>query len=355
MTLKEMPLWLHSTLCIAGLALGVALHLAWHPLRRHFSDAYDFVRTRRLPLWITFAALALNEWLAPDASLSGAGNALHDFSVWPGGWITLLKASALDAVVLLHQAIPIMPLAVLLPLWMVGLTVQMMRYPYRYQKEKLHAPQKIILLFLAALSLVWSVVFCFTRGGQGQDVLDAVMQPATLFFSSLATAGYQVWLARLVIQWADPSDEETSARDECFARWQNVLWLGGFNAVWLALKVWIGPSASWLSWSLLLEVLFVFAPLPVAIAAGRGSLAKAGGLALRTLWRGGLPLLAWAVTAVALLALGRYAVETSLPYGRPVTLSVHVLVTGMLHAWLLPTAMLLLYRRAFPSQDQPAY
>lgn len=355
MTIKEVPLWLHSTLCIAGLAVAVALHLAWHPLRRHFSDAYDFMRMRRLPLCIMIAALALDQWFAQDAVFADDGFAGDNFFEWPGAWIVLLKASALDAVTLLHQAIPIMPLAVLLPVWVVMLTVQMMRFPYRYQNEKLRPSQRIVLLCLSALTIVWSVVYCFTHGGHGQEALDKVMEPASLFFGSLATAGYQVWLARLVIQWADPRDEELSARDECFARWQNVVWLGGFNAVWSALKSWIDPAGPWLPWSLLVEVLFVFAPLPVAIAAGRGSLADAGGLALRTLWRGGLPLLAWAITAVAMLALGRYAVVTSLSSAGGVPLLVHPLVTGMLHAWLLPAAMLLLYRRAFSSQDQAAY
>lgn len=354
MTLKEMPLWLHSTLCIAGLAVAVALHLAWHPLRRHFSDGYDFMRTRRLPLWIMLAALALVDRSMPDGLIDDGGLLAGDFLAWQGVWIVRLKDAAMEAVMLLHQAIPPMPLAVLLPVWVIMLTVQVMRYPYRYQKEKLKPEHRIVLLVLSALTLVWSVVFCFTRGGQGHDVRDAVMQPATLFFGSLATAAYQVWLARLVIQWAEPREEETSARDECFARWQNVLWLGGFNAVWTAFRFWIGPDATWQSWSLLVEVLFVFAPLPVAVAERRGSLMEVGGRALRTLWGGGVPLLGWGITAVALLALGKYAADTSWSFGQGVAWVIRPLVTGMLHAWLLPAAMLMLYRRGFPSQDQPA-
>ena len=245
-----------------------------------------------------------------------------------------------------------MPLAVMLPVWVIMLTVLMIRYPYRFQKEKLRPEQRIVLLCLSALTMVWSVVFCFTHGRQGE--LDAVMRSATLFVGALATAAFQVWLARMVIQWAEPREDETGARDECFARWQNVAWLGGFNAAWWSLELWIGPDAAWLPWSSLVEVLFVFAPLPVAVAAQRGSFAEVGGLALRALWRGWLPLLGWAITAMALLALGRYAVGMSLLFGKGVGLVVLPLVTGMLHAWLLPTAMLLLYRRGFPSQDQPA-
>lgn len=349
MTLNEIPPWLQSALCVAGLALGVSLHLAWHPLRRHFSDGYDFMRTRRLPLWITIVTLALEGWRSTDeVALMPA------FLDWPGMWVPWLKESVLETVTLLHEAVPPLPLAVLLPVWVIILTVQMMRFPYRYQKGKLRADQRLLLLGLSALTLVWSAIYVSTRGGQGTDGLEMVMQPATLLFGALGSAAYQVWLARVVIQWAHPRAEEVRARDECLARWQNVLWLGVFHALWSALRGWIGPDAGWLMWSSLVEVLFVFAALPIAVAEGKGSLMEVGGRALRAMWRGWLPLLGWMVTAVVLLALGRYAVETSAAFGAGVALVMRPLVIGLLHAWLLPSAMLMLYRRGFPSQDQPS-
>ncbi len=349
MTPNEMPLWLRPTLCIAGVAVAVGVLLTVHPLRRHFSDAYDFMRTRRLPLGITLAALALQ-----GGGADGGWERAADFFDWTGMWVPLLKASTLDAAVLLHQAIPSLPLAVFLPVWFITLTVRVMRFPYRYQKEKLQPEQRAVLLTMCALTLVWAVVFCLTHGRQGRSEVAVVMAPATLLFGALATAVYQTWLARLVIQWAQPNGEETSARDACFARWQNVLWLGAFNAGWSALRLWVEEDARWLPWSLLVEALFIFAPLPVAVAAERGALGQIGASASRMLWRGALPLAAWAVTAVALLALGRYAVAMSGSFGGNVAFVVRPLVMGMLHAWLLPAAMLLLYRRGFPSQDQPA-
>lgn len=345
-----MPPWLHPTLCIAGLAAGVALHLAWHPLRRHFSDAYQFMAASPRPLAAAIAVLLLHG--APEARL---GLAHGTFAAWQDAVAPVLRVAAVDAAVLLHQAVPPLPQALLLPLWLWMLTVRLMRHPYRFQKERLRVDQQTLLVALSSLAAVWAAVFLTTPRGAGEATfLGPVMEPLTLFFSAMAAAVCQVWLARLVIQWAEPADQaRTSAGGECMARWRSILWLGSFSALWSGYRDWIGPGAAWVPWSIMVEVLLVFAPLPVAVAARRGTPAQAGGLALRMILRGGAPLLAWGITAMVLLALGRHAVETSAVLGAAAATLVHGLVTGVLSMWLLPAAMLLLYRRGFPSQDQP--
>lgn len=334
--------------------LAVGFFVIWHPLRRHLSDAFDFLLTRRLPLWVTLLALGLEEWLGGKGRLTIEMSALMNAGSSAERAATalpVLKVLAMDAAVLLHQAIPSVPLAVLLPVWMVMATVGLHRYPYRYQREKLRTDQRTVLVVISALAVVWSGVWVFSRGAAPRAELEVVMQPLTLIFSSLATAAYQVWLARSVVQWAEPRAGEMSARDETIARWQNVLWLGAFNAAWTAVRLWMGGDAAWLPWSVLVEVLVVFAPLPVAVASERGSLAQAGGRALRMLWGGWWRLLVWIVTAVVLLALAEWSVEMSATINGPVARVVRVLVTGLVQAWLVPAALLMLYRRGFPSKD----
>lgn len=398
----------NSVIVMALLTFGALLLAARHPLRRELSESFDFLVTRRLPLWITVLALGLEMlWgngtrdpaesagkLAMPAALSGVADArvnarpLVDALLAKAGHPStnaaletgdealqavagpVAKSLTLRALSLLHGAIRPLPLAVLLPVWLVMATVSIGRYPYRYQRERLCPEQRTMLWVASVLTMVWSGVylFSFSRTPVTRAELEAVMQPATVLVAAMAAAAYQVWLARSVIQWAEPTREQMSARDETIARWQNVLWLAAFNGAWTALWLWMdGADADWLSWSVLAEILFAFGPLPVAIAVAdrRATLATAGGAALRMLWRSWVRLLAWTFTAVLFLAVGEMAVELSGDWdanaalhlggradiGHTLQMVTGILLRGLLHAWLVPAAMLVVWRTAAARQE----
>lgn len=359
MTLKELPLWLHTVLCIGGLALGVALHLKWHPLRRHLSDGFDFLRTHRLPLWIIGAGILAHELVAPD-EYSGANGLIHgDYNDLLQDFTMLGKHAASRVIILFHHAFPPWPLSLLLPVWTVLLAVELMRFPYRYQAGRVRAEQGMALILLCVASIAWAGVGLFRFGNPWQGPGEVVWHTVHAFFVSLAAGAFQVWLARFLIRWAIPASGDDEAEDtrtamqECLARWRNILWLGAFNAVWLGLWSWQETVNAWVPWILLIEMLFVFGALPLAVAVGTGSFLEAGSQAMRAIWRSCIPLAGFVATAVVLFGLAEYSVAAigslavAPTWTQPARIVATVLTLSVLQSWLLPSAMLLLYRTGF--------
>lgn len=361
MFFKEIPLWLYLALCIAGLGVAMALHLALHPLRRHFSDGMDFLRTHRLPLVVIVTANFFSSWLRPP----GAARPLAaDESWWDqGGWLVFLKEAATAVVLLFHQALPPWPAALLLPVWTVTAAVCLLRFPFRYQSAKPRMEQRLGLAVLAVLSLAWSAGRVFTLADPSSPwSLHVGMLAADALFMGLAVAAFQVWLARLVIDWADPSPDRRfgdapGAMHECIRRWLPVLGLGVFNTVAMTFLEWSESQDRWQRWSLVVEFLLLFAALPAAIALTGGSFITAGGQALRAWLRRILPLIGFAISAAAMLWLAESAIgrldETfaSWPLDSRFALGLRALVLGLMQSWLAATGILILYRGGFRDTD----
>lgn len=345
------------------LAVACALHFMWHPLKSFFSDALDFLRTHKLPLGIALLAGLLNGGVFTSGDALKMGWVSGDFSTLNRDAFHLVRAGVQDSMVLLHRAFPPMPLLLLLPIWIVMLTVEVIRYPFRYGKSKIRAEEQTALIALCVLSMTWAMVFLTTRWMARKAELDVALSVGQFFFSALGAAGYQVWLARLVMEWASPRTEVSETEDgrtaqhEVFARWHGVLWLGGFNMVWMGFLRWVNDHDPLGSWIVLFELLFFFGPMPVAIAEGRGTFWQAGAGAVRCLWRCGLALISWALTAVLVLGLTRYAgvvLQSQFAEAKMKWLPVLLgsVSSALLSTWLLVTAMLVLYRQGFPSQDR---
>jgi hypothetical protein len=357
---------LSSALSLVVLASAFALHFKWHPLRAHFSDSLDCLRTNRQPLWICLLAILLNQWSGQGIEVPEIRWIRGDFSTVNEDVMALIQAGFQEAVLLFHQALPPMPLSLLLPAWLVMLTVGVIRYPFRYGSQAVKKEERLLLMILSILSVIWTVVYFATRWLIRTEQLESGLSVAGFAFSALSLAGYQVWLACLVIEWVRPTsgisgDADTkTAVQEVFARWRNVLWLGGFNAVWIGFASWMRAHDPLWAWAFFYEMLLFFAPLPVAIASSRGDFLHVGGFALRGLWRCWLPLLGWVLTAVVVLCMARYALEVFRmqfefgPYGAGVAV-VSALLTSFLHTWLLVSAMLVLYRNGFQQQDRDLY
>ncbi len=343
--LKELPPWLLTVLCFGGVVLGVWLHLAWHPLRRHFSDAVDFLRIQRLPLVIMLAAMGAHQ-LAGARTEDGMGA------------LGVMRVAVEKIALLFHQPFAPWPVALLLPVWAVMLAVRLMRHPYRYQDARLRMEEKGILIALAVLSLAWSVMSLLAMRGADDEAPDMLATTARLVFGSIAAGGFQVWLCRLVIQWErptdpDPATDTRTALDECFARWRSVLLLALFSVLWSALLAWQAESRRLLPWSLLMEFLLVFSPLPLAVAVTRGSFIAAGGAALRALWRCGASMIGFTLTATVMIALGHFMVAAISSFLPAADMMARVIILGALQGWLLITALLLLYRGGFRDTDAP--
>ena len=243
------------------------------------------------------------------------------------------------------------------------LTVEVIRYPFRYGKLKIRSEEQTALIALCVLSITWAMIFLTTRWMAREPELDVALSVAQFAFCALGTAGYQVWLARLVMEWATPRGEVSEAEDgrtaqhEVFARWHGVLWLGAFNMVWMGFVRWMNDHDPLSSWLVLFEMLFFFGPLPVAIAAGRGTFWQTGAGAVRCLWRCGFAMVSWALTAVLVLGLTRYVgvvLQSQFAGGKMAWLPVLLgsVTSALLGTWLLVTVMLVLYRQGFPSQDR---
>ncbi len=184
-------------------------------------------------------------------------------------------------------------------------------------------------------------------------------------FTALAAAGTQVWLVRFVMAWerpqkTDADGDAAAALEHAFARWQGVAWLAGFDLLWMSWRWWQANTPQSIGAWWWVELLLLFAALPVAVAAVPGTFWQQGATALRILRRSIVRLLMLAVTAIALrivvqyTAAMAYALCAGAPFLRMIELPLSALVLAMLDCWLLLTALLLMLRHGFPRSSTSA-
>lgn len=340
-------------LALLGVAVGLALHLRWHPLRREFSDAWGFLALRQ-PLVLLVAGLLLLNRRAPLFSLA-------ELEDWRGLWPSLLGRAVTEVTGLFHVLLPPWPLALILPLGLLLLTIRVWRWPYRYGERVPVPEQKLALVGMSAAGLVWVALEAAGWRSPLPEWLESVKLAGRVVFEALTAAGTQVWLARLVMAWEKPVDTEAdrdavAALESTFARWQSVVLLGAFNLVWMIWwNFWQGRSrlAAWL----LPEFWLLFAALPVcvALAGGRARFWMAGAMTLKVLLRSLPALIGYLITAVGAMALVDYAADlTAATFStghvavRETVRVVTALVLAMLRGWLCLAAIFVMLRHGFP-------
>jgi len=352
----NLPHWQSTTLALLGFSAGLLLHLRWHPLRRHLSDAWDMVRLRP----------ALVVWTAGAMLLAGVSGGLRPAAydmAQLSEWRELIRPLAWDALshlaLLPHVLIQPWPLACLTPFGLAILTVRIWRWPYRYGERRPGLEQKIALLVVTFVGFAWLALEAATLRRMLPEGVETVRLGLRYIFTALAAAGMQVWLMRFVIAWEKPQDTEadrdaTSALENTFARWQGVACLAGFDLLWLSWRQWQMSTPQSIGGWLWIELLLVFAALPLAVAAAPGHFFQQGAVALRILLRCAVPLLLLAITALAFFILAHYASAmghalcADAPLWRMIVLPLDALVLAMLECWLLLTALLLMLRLGFP-------
>ena len=278
-------------------------------------------------------------------------------------WREMIAPLARDALAHLaalpHALMPPWPLACVVPLLLVFLTVRIWRWPYRYGERRPGPEQKIVLLAVTLVGFVWLGMEASSARRMLPEGVETVKLGLRYGFTALAAAGVQVWLVRFVIAWEKPQDTEAggdaaAALEHTFARWQGVAFLAGFNLLWMSWRWWqINTPQSIGAWWWV-ELLLLFAALPVAVAAVPGPFWQQGAAALRILLRTAVPLLLLSLTALAFLILALYtsamgrALCADAPFLRMIVLPLDALVLAMLDCWLLLTALLLMLRLGFP-------
>lgn len=359
-------LLLPTVFALLGLAVGLVLHLRWHPLRQHLSDAWDFLRQRSvLVLWVAGGALL--------AERAGAvpldSRSLAQLTDWREVAGPLAREAAAHLALLPHSLIQPWPVACLMPVVFTLLTVRIWRWPYRYAEHRPSPEQKFTLLAVSVLGFVWLglEVAGLVRVRMLPEWLEMLKLGLRYAFSALTAAGTQVWLVCFLLAWERPQNTETGndallALEQTFARWQGVAWLAGFNLLWLVWRLLQGgtPHGPWFSGWVWIEFLLVFSALPVAVGMVAGSFLEQGDVALRMLFRALVPLLLLGITALAVFILALYAsaMGLALAADAPVWLllvkPLNALGLAMLDSWLLLTALLLMLRLGSPRSHSPS-
>lgn len=352
----NLPLWQSTALALLGFTVGLVLHLRWHPLRRHLSDAWDFVRLRPALIVWTAGSLLLATAFGDSKPASYSIVQLSD-------WRDLIVPLARDAVahlaLLPHVLIQPWPLACLMPLALAILTIRIWRWPYRYGQRRPGPEQKITLLIVTLIGCGWLALEAAAVKRMMPEGAETVKLGLRYVFTALAAAGMQVWLMRFVIAWEKPQDTEaetdaTAALEHTFARWQGVACLAGFDLLWMSWRQWQLSVPQSIGGWLWIELLLLFAALPLAVAAVPGHFLQQGAVALRILMRTAVPLLLLAVTALAIFILAHYAAAmgralvADFVLWRVIVKVLEALVLAMLDCWLLLAALLLMLRLGFP-------
>lgn len=348
--------WQSTALALLGFIAGMALHLRWHPLRRHLSDAWDFVRLRPFLVVVCAGAALLS---SSSATLRPAPRTLAQLSGWRELLLPFAHESAGHLAQLPHQLIAPWPLALLTPLALAILTIRIWRWPYRYGERRPGLEQKIALIGATLAGCGWLAMEVSSLRGTIAEAAESAKLALRYIFTAVAAAGMQVWLARLVIAWEKPQGTDAdrdvlAALEHTFARWQGVCLLAAFDLSWMVWRAWQSGATEGVGAWLWIEFLLLFAALPLAVASVSGAFWQQGAVALKILLRALLPLAGIAVTAFAIMLLARYAsamahalVADSL-FGRVVVLPLDALVLAMLDCWLLLTSLLIMLRHGFP-------
>lgn len=345
-----------TALALFGFIAGLMLHLRWHPLRQHLSDAWDFVRLRpALVLWVAGASM-LSSAVGDTPPISYPQAQLLD---WREVIVPLSRDALAHVAQLPHALIPPWPLACVIPFILAILTIRIWRWPYRYGERRPGPEQKVAFLAVTLAGFAWLALEASTLKRMLPEGAESVRLGLRYIFTALACAGMQVWLVRLVIAWERPQDTDAekdavAALEGTFARWEGVAWLAAFDLLWLCWRQWQFSVPQSVGAWLWIELLLVFAALPLAVAAVSGRFRHQGAVALRIVLRVAFPLLLLGITALAVFiptlyasAVGRAWIAES-AFWRVIILPLDALALAMLDCWLLLAALLLMLRSGFP-------
>ncbi len=352
MTDPASTLWLQTFLALAGLVAGLMLHLKWHPLRTHFSDAWDMLQSFA---WLVpmMAALQLmsgpwEPWCVPRGVAAAPVAAI--------GWksiLDLLPLAAQDMAVLGLGFFPPWPAALGLPLVLTLLVWRVKRFPYRYHSRRRRPATLGALTVVVVLAWAWLGLEITGFFKPMPEVLETLRVMFRWIAEAWMMAGLQVFMIRLIIGWDEPLELDDQkdvwlALEHALSRWQGTLALAALNLLWLlALRT----SGSGLTAWLLTEAALLFACVPMGVAWMRGPWMRMMD-AMGRVFLASLPsLLGVAVTATVLLLLVHFSMRQLLSLVEEnvlwtaVTRILIALVLATVRSWLFLTLVLTLLRQ----------
>lgn len=338
-----------------AVAIGMILHLKWHPLRRHFSDAWDLMAG--MP-WLTLlsAALMLMAELAGERWVRPAWS-FNELLVWRDVAQPLCLEALLEEVRMMHGLLPAWPVALFSPLALVLLSWRVIRFPYRYGPRRQQPFERWLLTAGMVLSWGWLFLEIAHVLRPVAEWLETLRLALRTVFSSVTMALTQVLLLRIVIAWERPEypDDQKDiglAVEHTFKRWRSLVGLAALDLLWLML-IQAQQAHGGLFLGILLESMFFFLAMPLTVARVPGSLLHQGAQAMPILWRALLPLLGMTVTVVLLLMLTRYASALIQGMTGPgtwltlVLLPLHALVLATVRNWVFLACVFTLLRHGF--------
>ena len=311
----EWPLWLWSLLCVAGLAIGMSLHLYLHPRRQDLSDALDLLKNQPRLVLLTGLAFWLNFVLASDGLDPLRADSELPWSQWRQIAPWLLQESVTHLAMLFHQVLPAWPLALLLPIGIARAMWNLSRHPYRSGlRTRPRRPEWLLLSLLLLVTAAVTITEATVRHTDLPESVETLLLAARLLSLAGFTAASQVWLLRLICRWLSPPQVETTplvrlAWWDILGRWRLLLALVAFDAAWIALRSWIHLHPAPTADVVFVETLFFFAPLPTAVALlpPGSSFLAAGALTLSLLKRALPSLILLSLTSLVILALSLHA------------------------------------------------
>ncbi len=345
----ETSLWLHTAAVIVVATGALWLHLRWHPLRREFSEGWDFVTG--LPWFsVLHASLLLMAQFTGASLLCGQLDPV-DLSSWQDIAGPLFIQALFEITSLQHSLLPIWPWALLLPVALALLIWRVMRFPYRYGPRRQNPVERWLLLAVTLLSWFWLALEISHLSCPMPESIEALRLGQRVIFQAIAMAFSQIVVLRLIIVWIEPQHPDDQkdlalAFEHTCARWRGIAGLAVLDLLILLMQ---GTTVGLTRW-MQLEVMLVFLTLPAAIASVPGPIALQGVATLRVWQRALLPLLSVLLTSVFLLALVRYASAALLTFTGPETwqravlLPVHALVLATARNWVFLACVLTLLR-----------
>jgi hypothetical protein len=357
MNASTSSLGLQAFACLAFAAMAVALHLKWHPQRAALSDAWDLLGRLQ---WLVLALASLKLMAAVTAfSTPDPPWSLGLILDWRELALPLARECLHDYAQLLHALPPPWPLACIAPLALICATLRLWRHPYRFGHHRLSTPQKTLLITLTAASLVWLALEAAHALQSLPAALEATRLALRIVNGALAIAVAQIFLIRLAVEWDQPAqlDQEHDplrALESVLARWQPVLALAAFDALWLA---WAAVDPARAGGWFMAEALLAFATLPCAVACAvpDSPLLGIAASAMRALIAAFWPWMSVLATSLFVLLLVHYADHLAAAWANPGSLAaklllpIRALVLATVDSWLLLATVFVLFRHGLHS------
>jgi len=365
MTDPTQHLWPQTLAVLVGLIVGLWLHLRWHPLREFFSEAFSLLQ--RMP-WLVIGLVVCygltvspEPWTVPLddpqwASLSLKSQLFH-----------MLPHAGLGLAMMIQGLVPPWPLALGLPgllVWLLLKSKVPVRRASQRQTSRLNHG-RLPLALLMVVSWIWLLlegVACLgvmpTWGSWIVHGLRLGMESFTMVLGQLSLITWVI-LRKESSAW-DVEKSVEDVRERLQSRWLAVTVTAGLGLLWILAWRGVDPAEPGLAEFLVVEAAVLFAALPMVVAQVRGSLTFILARVMQVLRVTALPLLAWVISALAILVLVDFSGQSFLSlaggsgFGRWAVRIFNALVLATMQSWLFLALVLTLLRHGFNAPARPA-